>query len=193
VNPCEQIGKNLWNNFVSPATMRRSIYDDSLELLCPDDANAPLPLTPPATGIGAASDGDGDVDGTDVLRVTVTEKSNDWIQIQFKNQDGQQCTTEELNKSGSMANAVHGHKIVTYKGSVLKPLDKQCQQTLSAADTLYFRVVTKKQRGKLNYDKLCVDQVQINMSAMKLNWSGHLCIEGESGWQEMAVIPATCG
>ena len=42
--PCVQIGKNLWNNFVSPASMRRSIYDDSLELLCPD-ANAPLPLT----------------------------------------------------------------------------------------------------------------------------------------------------
>lgn len=190
MKPCEQIGKNLWNNFVSPASMRRSIYDDSLELLCPD-ANAPLPLTPP-TGIGAAGDGDGDVDGTDVLRVIVTEKSNDWIKIQFKNEDGQQCTTEELNKSGSMSKGVRGQKIVTYKGSVLKPLDTQCQQTLSA-DTLFFRVVTENQRGKLDYDELCVDQVQINMSRMKLNWSGHLCVEGESGWQEMAVIPATCG
>ena len=184
---CEQIGKNLWNNFVSPASMRRSIYDDSLELLCPD-ANAPLPLTPP-TGIGAAGDGDGDVDGTDVLRVIVTEKSNDWIKIQLKNQDGHNCTTEELNKSGSMSNVVHGQKIVTYKGSVL---DTQCQQTLSS-DTLFFRVVTEKQSGKLDYDELCVDQVQINMSRMKLNWSGHLCVEGASGWQEMAVIPATCG
>ena len=110
--------------------MRRSIYDDSLELLCPD-ANAPLPLTPP-TGIGAAGDGDGDSDGTDVLRIIVTEKSNDWIKIQFKNEDGQQCTTEELNKSGSMSKDVRGQKIVTYKGSVLKPLDTQCQQTLSA-------------------------------------------------------------
>ena len=169
--------------------MRRSIYDDSLELLCPG-ANAALPLTPPATG--AASDGDGDVDGTDVLRVVVTEKSNDWIKIQFKNEDGQQCTTEELNKSGSMSKGVRGQKIVTYKGSVLKPLDTKCQQTLSA-DTLFFRVVTENQRGKLDYDELCVDQVQINMSRMKLNWSGHLCVEGESGWQEMAVIPATCG
>ena len=82
--------------------------------------------------------------------------------------------------------------IVTYKGSVLKPLDAQCQQTLST-DTLYFKVVTEKQRGKLDHDELCIDQVQINMSRKKLNWSGHLCVEGESGWQEMAVIPATCG
>ena len=72
--PCVQIGKNLWNNFVSPASMRGSNYDDSLELLCPD-ANAPLPLTgqKPLSRNGAA--GESESDGANVLKRIQTENT----------------------------------------------------------------------------------------------------------------------
>ena len=43
-----KIGKNLWNNILSPAREHVSLYRDNLEVQCPD-AGAPLPLTPTGT------------------------------------------------------------------------------------------------------------------------------------------------
>ena len=122
----------------------------------------------------------------------MTERSYDYIQVEFKTENGQNCTTGELNIGGQM-NVVKGHsKVFNFKNSVLNPLEANCQETLSAG-TLYFRLTTQRQRMKADYDQICVDQVELDMSRMKFIWRGHTCAEGDGDWNKMTVEHATCG
>jgi len=184
------IGKNLWNNFVSPAALRTSVYDDSLALHCPN-ADSPLPLTLPASPKSVPRKSE----GADVFKLTVTEKSNDYIQVEFKTENGQTCTTGELNIGGQMWTEVKGRsKVFNFKNSVLNPLDANCQKTLSAG-TLYFRLTTQRQKGNPAYDQICVDQVELDMSRKKFVWRGRTstCAKGKGDWKKMTVEHATCG
>ena len=132
-------------------------------------------------------------EGADVFKLMVTEKSNDYIQVQFKTENGRTCTTDELNIDGQMWTEVKGRpKVFNFKNSVLNPLDANCQETLSAG-TLYFRLTTERQKGLALYDQICVDQVELDMSRMKFLWRGHTCAEGEGDWKKMTVEHATCG
>ena len=123
----------------------------------------------------------------------VTEKSYDYIQVQFKTENGQTCTTGELNIGGQMWTEVKGpSKVFNFKNSVLNPLEANCQETLSAG-TLYSRLTTQRQKGNPAYDQICVDQVELVMSRMKFIWRGHTCAEGVGDWNKMTVEHATCG
>ena len=132
-------------------------------------------------------------EGADVFKLMVTEKSNDYRQVEFKTENGQTCTTGELNIGGQMWTEVKGRsKVFNFKNSVLNPLNANCQKTLSAG-TLYFRLTTQRQKGNPAYDWICVEKVELDMSRLKFLWRGRTCAEGEGDWKKMTVEHATCG
>lgn len=172
------IGKNLWNNFVTRASERTSSYGDDLEIICPD-ANAPLPLTPP----GQASQRD-IPERSAVLTIKNYEASKDYVQIEFKNQDNNKCSSQELNSNNRFNKNVGEHK---YKFSTVK----DCY--FSHEDQVQFRIVTQKQKGLSWHDQICINLVELDVMRVRFMSTARTCAEGQGEWQAMTSTSPTCG
>eukprot|EP00091_Calanus_sinicus_P006651 TRINITY_DN17359_c0_g1_i1.p1 TRINITY_DN17359_c0_g1~~TRINITY_DN17359_c0_g1_i1.p1 ORF type:complete len:226 (-),score=40.70 TRINITY_DN17359_c0_g1_i1:86-763(-) len=177
-----KIGKNLWNNPVSPAAERKSYYADDLEIICPQDPGGFLHFTKPVEKAGQAQSPPKS-DETVRLIIKNDETSNDYIQIHFKNQNDEFCTTRELNSDSRLkGKRVHKYPYEIVQDCYFKP-----------EDTIEFRLETQRAKGKLDYDEFCLTSVNLIFSRVTFIASQRTCVEGTGEWITMKAAPVTCG